>query len=398
MLSLSNALRIIRRETPRLGTEKIEIELASDRILAEDILADSDMPPFDRSQMDGFAVMSKDTKNAPVRLRLVGESKAGRGWNGRLSPGEAVRIMTGARLPLGADAVQKLELATESGNYVTIAEPVEKGRFVVKRGAETKAGTTCLRVGRHLTAFDLAIPAAFGKRKIKVYRRPEIVIIPTGSEIVPPASRPGRDQIRDSNSQMLAALCRKAGGNPHIMPIVSDELSEITSELKNAIKRFDVIITTGGVSVGKYDLTGKAFENAGANIYFDRVKLKPGKPVTFGKKGRVLFFGLPGNPVSAGVSFYLLVRPALRAMQGERYVSDSPIPALAGANLKAVRGRDTYLPVKAKFTAKGIIAEPLRWAGSSDFVSMAGANGLAIVPSGKTIAAGEPVSLINLTL
>lgn len=396
MIPLPRAIKIIQREAHRLGTERIEIEMAAGRFLAEEIRSDSDLPRFDRSQMDGYAVRAKDTLNAPARLRLVGESSAGKAWDGHLQLGEAVRIMTGARLPKGADAVQKLELSRESDGYVTIEEPVAKGKFVTRRGSEVKAGKICLQAGERLSAWNIAIPAAFGKQRIRVFRQPSVAIIPTGSEIVEIHRQPRRDCIRDSNSQMLASLCREIGAIPQILPIVGDDASKLVGAINEAIRQSDVVITTGGVSAGKYDLTARAFRRAGVEIFFDRVRLKPGKPVTFGRKGKTLLFGLPGNPVSAAVSFLLLVNPALLQMQGAPNRRRLSIPAMAAVEMKAADGRETYLPVKIDFTDEGVIATPIRWQGSGDFVAMAQAAALARIPAGQQIAAGGRVEIIPL--
>ena len=206
MIPISKALRIVGREVRALPAERVPIEDAVGRVLAEDIFADTDMPPFDRSQMDGYAVRAADTKDAPAVLKLVGESAAGRGWKGRLKAGEAIRIMTGAPLPSGADAVQKIELTQEADGTVIINEPTEKGRFIVPKGKEVKKGTVVLRGGERLTASNIAIPAAFGYAKLKVSKRPRVAILATGTEIVPIAKRPKPDQIRNSNSLMLASL------------------------------------------------------------------------------------------------------------------------------------------------------------------------------------------------
>ena len=396
MISVQEAQKIVHRESRLLGTENIALEAAIGRITAKALKANSDIPPFDRSQMDGYAVISSDTASSPVSLTIVGESSAGRGYSGRLRHGQAVRIMTGARVPEGADAVQQLEATIETGGAVTILQAVERGKFIVPRGAEAKRGRVCLAAGSVLTPWNIAIPATFGLKTIEVSKRPRVAIIPTGSELVPIYRKPPKDKIRDSNSLVLAAFCKSIGALPNVLPIASDDETALVAAIKTAAKSNDLIITTGGVSVGKYDRTRAAFEKSGAEIIFERIRIKPGKPVVFARKKNLLYFGLPGNPVSAAVTFFLLVRAAILSMQGLKSASPTPAFGSAAAPLKATKERDGFLPAKARFTDKGIIAEPIKWKGSSDFISLAEANALVHVPAGKNINFGEKVEVIFL--
>jgi len=284
MISVQEAQKIVHRESRLLGTENIALEAAIGRITAKALKANSDIPPFDRSQMDGYAVISSDTASSPVSLTIVGESSAGRGYSGRLRHGQAVRIMTGARVPEGADAVQQLEATIETGGAVTILQAVERGKFIVPRGAEAKRGRVCLAAGSVLTPWNIAIPATFGLKTIEVSKRPRVAIIPTGSELVPIYRKPPKDKIRDSNSLVLAAFCKSIGALPNVLPIASDDETALVAAIKTAAKSNDLIITTGGVSVGKYDRTRAAFEKSGAEIIFERIRIKPGKPVVFARK------------------------------------------------------------------------------------------------------------------
>ncbi len=411
MIPISEALKFIKRETGKLGVERIGLAGAVGRILAEDIIADSDMPPFDRSQMDGCAVQAADTKNAPVELTIVGESAAGHGWNGKLKKGQAVRIMTGAPVPNGADAVQKLELAVESGvsfhldetrqrdettETVKILEPTSKGRYIVRRGSEVKKGKVVMRVGETITPNSVAVPAAFGYAKIKVAKRPRVTILSTGSEIVEIDKKPKPDQIRNSNSLMLATLCRATGAEPTLLPVTGDDISDLKSQISDAVKKSDILITTGGVSVGKYDLTKTALAELGAEIFFERVSLKPGKPTVFARLKKTLVFALPGNPVSAAVTFYLFVRTAILLMQSARTTDLRLISAIAAVPIGGNKERDTYLPSMVAADATGrLIAKPVRWHGSSDFVGFAQTNALIVVPRGTKI---EPNEIINLLM
>lgn len=397
MIPVSKALKTITRETPTLGVKRIALEDAIGRVLAEDIIADSDLPPFNRSQMDGYAVKAADTRETPVTLKLVGESAAGRGWRGKLKRGEAVRIMTGAAVPDGADAVQKLEVAKEEGDSLTLFEPTGKGRFIVPKGKEVMKGKTVLRSGERITSGNVSIPAAFGYAKVRVAKQPRVAIISTGSEIVDIKKKPGRDQIRNSNSIMLKALCEQAGAVATIYPNVGDDISDLKSQISEAIRKADVLITTGGVSVGKYDLTKLALKELGAEIFFERVALKPGKPTVFGRLKKTLVFGLPGNPVSSAVTFYLFVRKAILQMQSARVSDLEHAVAIASKPIKSTKERDTFLPSALEITSDGgLLVEPVNWHGSSDFIGFSGADVLAFIPKGSSIAAGDAVSILLL--
>jgi molybdopterin molybdotransferase len=397
MIPISEALKIINRETGTLGVERIDLADAIGRVLAEDVIADTDMPPFDRSQMDGYAVIASDTENAPAELKIVGESAAGLGWKGKLKSGESVRIMTGAPVPAGADAIQKLELATESERVVKISEATSAGRYIVHRGTEIKKGKVVMRSGETITPNSISIPAAFGYAKIKVAKRPRVAILSTGSEIVEINKTPKTDQIRNSNSLMLAALCRRAGAEPTLFPITGDNISDLKSQISNVVKSSDILITTGGVSVGKYDLTKAALTELGAEIFFERVRLKPGKPTVFTRLKKTLVFGLPGNPVSAAVTYYLFVRKAILQMQNAAKTELEHGTAIAAKPVKAPQERDAYIPATISADAAGrVLAEPLHWHGSSDFIGFAESDALIGVPRGKSFESGECVKILYL--
>lgn len=397
MIPISKALRIVGREVRALPAERVPIEDAVGRVLAEDIFADTDMPPFDRSQMDGYAVRAADTKDAHAVLKLVGESAAGRGWKGRLKAGEAIRIMTGAPLPSGADAVQKIELTQEADGTVIINEPTEKSRFIVPKGKEVKKGTVVLRGGERLTASNIAIPAAFGYAKLKVSKRPRVAILATGTEIVPIKTKPKPDQIRNSNSLMLASLCQAAGAETVILPTVGDKLYELTGAIADAAKKSDLVITTGGVSVGKYDLTKEAIAGLGAEVFFEKVKLKPGKPTVFARLKRSFFFGLPGNPVSAAVTFHLFVRRSLMLMQSASAIDLPSGFAVIDGEAKGTWERDSYLPASLATDSEGrLLAVPLRWHGSLDFIGFANAEALVRIPAGTSLTSGEVCEVLFL--
>lgn len=397
MISVADAQQIIGAHVTQLGAEPVDLHDAVGRVLAEPIVAETDMPPFDRSQMDGYAVVAADTADAPVALKIVGESAAGRGWHHTLNRGEAVRIMTGAAVPDGADAIQKLEVAAESGDTVEIREATETGRYIVKRGSEIAKGTTIFHAGARVSPNMIATLAAFGYAGVNVGRQPRVAIIGTGSEIVAIDATPGRDQIRNSNSVMLSVLARICGAAPQILGNVRDEISDLKSQISKAAAASDVVILTGGVSVGKYDHTKTALAELGARILFEKIRLKPGKPAVFAKLGETLIFGLPGNPVSAAVTFHLFVRKAVLLLQGAAQSDPQSGHAVLGSNAKAARERDTYLPSRLETDTSGrLVAHPLRWSGSSDFVGFAGADALVVLPKGTSHSESSAVRFIYL--
>ncbi|MBK9155950.1 MAG: molybdopterin molybdotransferase MoeA [Chloracidobacterium sp.] len=394
MIPVLKAASIVERACIPLGTERIALPDSINRVLAEDVVADTDLPPFDRAQMDGYALRARDTRKVPVDLVVVGESAAGSGWHHRLKAGEAVRIMTGAPVPSGADTVQKVELTKELNGLVSLIDPVPKKQNIVRKGTEIRKGEVVLRSGALITPEMIATPAAFGYARLRVARRPRVTIIPTGSEIVPFGRKPKRDQIRDSNSVMLKAFCDRAGAASTVLQNVGDELEGLTRTIRAALLNSDIVVTTGGVSVGKYDLTKAAFKKVGARLLFEKVAVKPGKPAVFAVRGKKLLFGLPGNPVSAAVTFHLFVRRAILALQ-----SAGPAPpdrgfAVLNSPLKGNRLRDTYLAATFASSADGkLIAVPLPSAGSADLVAFARAEALIVVPKAMTFAAGDVVEV-----
>src|SRR5215208_6163986 len=260
MISVAEAIQIVRQQTAALAHERVELPHALGRVLAQDVVADSDLPPFDRSQMDGYAVRADDVKYAPVLLRIVGESAAGRGWHHQLEEGQAVRIMTGAPVPAGADSVQQVELTHElkDGSVVELLETVEAGKSIVKRGAEIQAGEIVLSAGAKINAAMMAVLAAFGYANVQVFRKPRVAILATGTELVAVDQKPGQDQIRDSNNYSISAYAELAGGVVERLPLTGDETSLLQRQIAEAAERCDVIVTSGGVSMGVYDMTKSA--------------------------------------------------------------------------------------------------------------------------------------------
>jgi molybdopterin molybdotransferase len=400
MIPVAQAIQIVLDQTTTLPSDLIALPGVLGRILVEDIIADSDLPPFDRAQMDGYAVRAADVATPPARLRIVGESAAGSGWHHEMKTGEAVRIMTGAPVPAGADAVQQVELTREpvGAGFVEILEQVDVGRSIVRRASEIKAGETVLRAGEDINAAMIATLASFGYAQVKVGRRPRVAVMATGSELVDVDQKPGRDHIRDSNNYTIAAYATLAGATAERLPLAVDDTEGLKKQIAAAAEHADVLVTSGGVSMGVYDFTKAALKELGAEIFFERVALRPGKPTVFARLGNTLVFGLPGNPVSVAVTFNLFARTALRAMQGAKQPELSEETAILARDLKGSIERESYLPAVLRIDEKGtLLAEPLKWGGSSDFVAFARATALINVPTGvKMIEAGSPAKIVRL--
>ncbi|MDQ3819551.1 MAG: molybdopterin molybdotransferase MoeA [Acidobacteriota bacterium] len=398
MISVTEAISIVKANARRLPADRVALGEALGRVLAEDIVADSDLPPFDRAQMDGYALRSADTQIVPARLRVVGESAAGRGWHERLQEGEAVRIMTGAPVPLGADSVQKVEVTREVDGLVEIGEPTEPGQHIVKRASEIRESETVLRAGEEINAAKMAVLASFGYAGVQVTERPRVAVLATGTELVNVNEKPGPDQIRDSNSYSLSSYARLAGATVERLPLAGDDPVLLKREIEEAASRSDALILSGGVSMGVYDFTKTALRALEAEIFFERVSLRPGKPTVFARIGRTLVFGLPGNPVSVSVTFNLFARTALRAMQGCLVSEMREEWAVLSRNVKGAVERASYLPAELSTSDDGrLIAQPLKWGGSSDFIAFARATALIIVPEGvRFVEAGERVRMVRL--
>jgi molybdenum cofactor synthesis domain-containing protein len=308
--------------------------------------------------------------------------------------------MTGAPVPSGADAVQQVELTREvdSGSQVEILESSEAGRSIVKRAAEIRSGETVLRAGEQITAGMTATLASFGYAKVKVGARPRVAVMATGSELVNVDEKPGADQIRDSNNYTIAAYAAQSNAVVERLPLAGDDTEELKRQISKAAARSDVLITSGGVSMGVYDFTKAALKELGAEIFFERVALRPGKPTVFARLGSTLVFGLPGNPVSVAVTFNLFVRTALRAMQGATEPTLIHEHAKVARLLRGSIDRESYLPAVLRSDKTGtLVAEPLKWGGSSDFVAFAKATALINLPAGvKVLDEGSIVRILRL--
>ncbi|MFY9554917.1 MAG: gephyrin-like molybdotransferase Glp [Blastocatellia bacterium] len=397
MITVDQALSIVLDHVEPLGAETADLQDAHRRILAEDVRADIDLPPFDRARMDGYAVRSADVSTAPVNLRVIGEIAAGARFDRRLDAGEAVKIFTGAPVPDGADAVQKVEVTRNNGNSVEILEAVKPGQFITPHASEVAAGEIVAEAGREIGPAEMSVLASFGYSRVSVGRRPRVAVLSTGSELVDVSTIPSGAQIRNSNTYTLASYCDRAGAIVDVLGTVQDTPEATREALIKASDNRDIVITSGGVSMGDYDLVKPALKDLGAEIYFERVALRPGKPTVFARLGRTFFFGLPGNPVSTSVTFNVFVRPAIRKLQGENTPASPTVHAQLFRPVRDSSSRRSYLPARLFIEAGRALAEPLKWGGSSDLVAFMRANALVIVREDvHEIAEGELVELMLL--
>jgi molybdopterin molybdotransferase len=415
VLSVAEALERVLAGVPVLPAETVPLAEALGRVLAEPVIAGREIPPWDNSSMDGYAVRAADlgraSPGAPVSLMVVGEVAAGATARDGVGPGQAYRILTGAPLPSGSDAVVPQEEVERNGPRVVFTRPVETGAYVRPRGEDIRPGDRMLEPGTELRPAALGVLAALGHARARVYRRPRVAVLSTGDELVAPDAPLGPGQIPDSNSYTLAGLAAEAGAVPQSLGIARDRPEELVERLGQGLEA-DVLVSSAGVSVGDRDFVREAIESLGARLDFWKVNMRPGKPLTFGRvpgrgKGRradraedpegdCLFFGLPGNPVSCMVTFELFVRPVLRRLGGHRVLDRPRVRARALQGIDNPGSRPGYLRVRLEPTAGGLGARPTGMQGSAILRSMLLADGLAVVPGDTHIPQGGEVEVILL--
>jgi molybdopterin molybdotransferase len=371
-------------------------------VLVEDVHSTFPLPPFDNSAMDGYAVRSEDLRSAsevaPVVLPVVGDVAAGSTSPYTVQPGLCVRIMTGAPMPPGADAVVPLEDTDGGIAQVAIRRATYTGACVRTAGEDAPTGAEVLKAGTHLGATQLGLLAAVGRDRVMVRPRPRVVVLSTGSELVEPGLQLSRGQIPDANSALLTAAALEAGAIAYRVGIVPDEPGVLADTLEDQLIRADVIVTSGGVSVGAYDVVKEVLSRVGT-VRFDRVAMQPGMPQGFGTIGpdRTPFFGLPGNPVSAYVSFEVFVRPALRRMLGVEPIARPVVRARCTEPLRSSPGRRSYLRAWLSVEQGAYMVRPIGGPGSHLIASLAASNALIVVPEDTTeVEAGAAVSVLML--
>jgi len=399
VIPVDEALAIVLKETVALGDEPVALLDADGRVLAEDVRSDIDMPPFDRAAMDGYALRPADLGAIPARLRVVEQVRAGQLARRRVEAGQAIQIMTGAPVPDGATAIQPIEKTRplEPAGEVEILAPVEEGAHIARRGSEVREGDGVLRRGQLLGPAALAVLAAVGRSRVRVGRRPRVAILVTGDELVGVDQRPSAGQIRNSNGPAVLCQARRAGADARLAEPLPDDMERITRAIAEGLAAGDVLVVSGGVSAGVYDLVEPALARCGVATHFERVSIKPGAPLVFGTRGRTLVFGLPGNPVSAQVTFDIFVRAALLRLQGAETVSRPVLDVELSAPLKNRSGRRNHIPARVGSEQGRLVARPIASQGSADIVAHAGANALLILEAERTqAAAGERVPALLL--
>ncbi len=396
MIAVADALKIIAENTPRNPSEQVSLSECRARVLARDVLSDTDWPPFDTSAMDGYAVRLNDTpRPGAVLAEREAAVAAGAAPPGPILPGEAVRVMTGAPLPPGTEAVIPVERALREEGRVRFEIAPAPGAHLRRRGESIRAGARLVPAGRRLTPGDVALAALAGAGSVEVVARPRVAIAVTGDELVPAGEKPRPGQIRDSNGPMLLALCAAGGWHAAARPRVVDEASGVAALFETAGREEDVLVTSGGVSAGDFDLLPAIARGLGFEILFHGVSLRPGKPVAFGRRGRLLWFGLPGNPVSSSVCFHLFVRFALDCLEGDPDPGAPRIEARLTRDMDGAGPRETYRDGILFHAAEIARVEPLPSAGSHDIAAHARANVLIRVPGdADPLAAGATVECL----
>jgi molybdopterin molybdotransferase len=382
-------LRTVRAAQPNPTSEEIALDAAAGRVLAENVAADRDVPALARSVRDGYAVRAIDL---PGSLAVIGQVRAGERFEGSVGPGQAVEIMTGAPLPNGADAVVMVEYTRRENGNVRIDRAAEPHQFINPQGCEAVAREIVLHTGKRLDYADAAMLAAFGRSRVKVFAKPVVAIIPTGDEIVEVDETPAEFQIRNSNVYSLAAQVARSGGVPRVLPVARDR-EDHTRELVERGLETDLLLLSGGVSAGKFDVVEAALAATGAEFYFDRVLIQPGQPLVFGRARNRFFFGLPGNPSSTMVTFEIFARTALELLGGERE------PALFMPFARLTRdfrhriGLTRFLP--ARLNVDGSEVTPVEWHGSGDIPALTRANAYLVAdPDRAEYARGDWIRVL----
>ncbi|HET6551598.1 MAG TPA: gephyrin-like molybdotransferase Glp [Solirubrobacter sp.] len=395
MIDLDEALASVLDGIEPLGGERVPLAEAQGRVIVAEARAAIDLPPFDRTAMDGFAVRAADVA-AGARLRVVGDLAAG-GATLTVEPGAAARISTGAAIPDGADAVLRVEDAEVGDGTVTAAAAVSPGLHIRRRGEDVHAGDVLARPGDVLTVPRLSALAAAGVAEVEVPRVPRVDLLVTGSELLPPGAPPEPGKIYESNSLAVGAMVEAAGARIAYHPPVADDFEATRAAIARGLEA-DVLIVSGGVSVGPHDHVKPAFEACGVDEVFWRVRIKPGKPLWFGRRGRTLVFGLPGNPLSAIVGTAVFVLPALRRLRGERDVAPRFEHGRLGEPAGPSDGRTTFLISKFVRAADGVVeAFPTERQGSHMTGALGESDGFAVAPHGSgPLPAGAEVDLLRL--
>lgn len=403
MLSVEEAVACVLAESRPLTPASCSLDQSLGLLLAEDVASDIDSPPFDKALMDGYAIVSGDLASGEATLDVIEEIAAGATPMQSLAPGKAARIMTGAPIPTGADAVVMIERSTpvEHGRVRLIDKPARAGQNILPRAASMRRGEMVLKKGAALRPMEIGLLAEVGRASVLVQRAPRCAIVSTGNELVPVDQTPSAAQIRNSNSAMLHAQCQRRDAIPTTLGIALDNDSSLREYFSRGLE-FDVLLISGGVSAGKFDLAPQVLESLGAVNCFRQVSLKPGKPLWFGyfehTDRRTLVFGLPGNPVSSLVCFELFVAPAIAVLRGRPAAPRKTLSARLTTQWTHRGDRPTYHPASIEMNEEGqASATPLHWKGSADLRTLANADCLICFPSGEqAYDAGDSIETVLL--
>jgi molybdopterin molybdotransferase len=398
LLSVADALAQVLKDAQPLATEQAPLADTVGRVLAADLDALRTQPPADVSAMDGYAVRAADVANPPAKLKVIGEVAAGRPFARAIAAGEAARIFTGGVVPAGADTVAIQEITTRDGDVVVIEKTTAKGRNVRVQGLDFKIGDVLFPIGHRLTTRDLALAAAMNRPLLPVHRRPKLAVLATGDELVPPGSTPGPGQIIYSNGFSLAALARAEGAEVNDLGIVPDRLDDTVAAVRRARELgVDVLVTTGGASVGEYDLVQRAFAAEGMDLSFWKVALRPGRPLMHGRLGAMQVLGLPGNPVSSYVCAFLFLVPLIRRLSGRSDLIPPTESAILGCDLAENDERADYLRATLALGSAGKpVATPFRAQDSSMMAPLAKADCLLIrAPYEPAAKAGADCTIVK---
>lgn len=384
MISYEQAIKYILKNTHLLADQQVLLLSSLGRILKEDIVSHIEMPPFNKSAMDGYALNSTDIKIIPAKLRCIGLIQAGDSFKKRLKEGECVKIMTGAPIPPGADCVVMVEFTQARGKEVTILRPVHKWENIFFKGEDFKRGQVVLKKGVKISPSHIAILAAVGRKYVKVGPKPQVAVLNTGGEIIPLGKRLGKNQIYNSNGPILEALLRSDHIQPIALGVARDNTRELTSAIKKGLKA-DVLLISGGVSMGDYDLVPDVLKALGVKKIFHKVNIKPGKPLFFGVKGKTLIFGIPGNPVSNFLAYLIFARPAIKKMSG---LKDYQAEFKEGFIEKALRvktGRRNFVLTKITKNSGVYHLTPVAGRSSADTLSLSQADGFMMLDDGAAV-------------
>ncbi|HEX4410583.1 MAG TPA: gephyrin-like molybdotransferase Glp [Xanthobacteraceae bacterium] len=379
LISVSEALDHVLAHADVLPSEDVPLADADGRVLAQALKALRTQPPADVSAMDGYAVRASDVANVPAHLKVIGEVPAGRPFSEAIGAGQAARIFTGGFVPDGADTVVIQEHTTRDGDIVDVQKPYSRGRNVRVKALDFRQGDTLLPAAHRLTPRDLQLAAGMNFPRLPVHRRPKVALFATGDELVPPGTEPGPGQIVYSNGFALAALAREEGADVTDIGVVPDKLDATIAAVRRArALNADILVTTGGASVGEYDLVQKAFAAEGMTLSFWKIAMRPGRPLMHGRLGAMHVLGLPGNPVSSYVCSFLFLVPLLRRMSGRSDITTPVESALLGSDLPENDERADYLRATLKRGPEGLIATPFPVQDSSMMLPLAQSNCLVI--------------------